>query len=105
MTKQLKLKEHLSQRKTVLNTHRKMVEQISSNCSREIELLLVDLKSPVEFPSPVQAAEVFLKEIGQKQLADTCIELHSTLIHTIAKRQEILYRGGGSLQLYRPGQL
>ena len=100
MNKQAQLKEHLNQRKTVLSTQRKMVEQISSNCAREIELLMVDLKSQVEFASPVQAAEVFLKEIGQKQLADNCIELHSTLIQTITKRQEILYRGGGSLQLY-----
>ena len=75
------LKEVLAKRNLVLLQQRKAVEQIGSHAGREIELLLVDVKTPSELtpPSPVQAAEVFLKEIGQKQLADQCVELNGQL--------------------------
>ena len=62
----------------------------------------MDVKAPVEMtaPSPVQAAEVFLKEIGQKSLADQCVDLNGQLVATLGKRQDLLHKGAEHLKQY-----
>ena len=62
----------------------------SSNLSRELELLSCDLRSPGDLgASPAKVAEFFLREIGQKKLADDAIEHHEQLRKLVEEKRQM----------------
>ena len=71
------------------------------NFYREIELLSVDIKSPIELnQSPAKIAEIFLKETGQKKMAEDAIASHDLLKRLIEQKQNLMAKGIAMLRNY-----
>ncbi|CBY37429.1 unnamed protein product, partial [Oikopleura dioica] len=96
-----KLKELLHEKCVRLKHFQQASEQIGLNSAREIELLVDELLTPISnIPFAVNSAEVYMREIGQKQLSVQASELFNQLNTTLVRRHQITHRGVKMLAAY-----